>query len=113
MTIYKNDQRLGKYRQQHKEKISVDYCEKLLVRYRHQHKEQIATKVPSTFAKVFPIKPQPNTELMPSKTSATQHLEMPTPPGLEGPLQALEFPLPEFRPLSRKEERTIAKKNQI
>ncbi len=35
------------------------------------------------------------------------------PLGLVRPLQAIESPMPDFRTPSRKEERTIAQKNQV
>ena len=88
---------------------------------------------PSTYARVYPLTPQPKPEekLKPSPPGlkAPKHYSLSTPPlepgagavtgagtGVEGlvrPLQAFEFPLPDFRTLSRKEERTIAQKNQV
>ena len=72
--------------------------------------------------RVYPLKgpPKPETKLEPQRFQLAT--PPPGPPGLKGPLQALniggevplqdlEFPLPEFRIPIRKEERTIAQKD--
>ncbi len=78
--------------------------------YSRQHKDAISKKVPSTYVQVFPLKSQPKQEKKPESTltglPAPQHFQLSTPPldqtGLERPLQALEFPLPDFRPPTRR-----------
>ena len=80
--------------------------------YRLKHNAVIGKMPPSTFVHAFPLKPK----LEPEKPLFAQNFQMATPPppapGLERPLQALESPLPDFRPPSRKEERTITQNNQ-
>ena len=78
----------------------------------NNHKVSRFRLLGSTHVCVFHLKgpPKPETKLEP------QHCQLSTPlldpPGLEGPLQALEVPLPDFRTSTRREERTIAQQNQ-
>ena len=62
---------------------------------------------------LFPLKPKSN-ETMRQPSAQTYDMSTPPPPapGLPGPLQRSDFPLPNLRAPSRKEERAIAQKNQ-
>ena len=92
-------------------------------KYNRLHKNRNSKRVPSTFADVFPLKPlrEPEEKLeqppppAPGLT-APQHHQIYTPraesPGPTTTLRDVDFPLPSFQAPTRKEERTIAQKNQ-
>ena len=80
--------------------------------YGQRHKDLISKKVPSTHVHVFPL----NTKVDTDTKGEPQRFQMSTPPqdplGLARPLPAVDFPMPDFRVPTRREERTIAQKNQ-
>ena len=88
-------------------------AKKTIEQYSLKYQDSLNKRVPSTFTKVFPLNSQSKPEIVPVKIPDPQPFKMATPPGLEVPLRDLGFPLPDFPPISRKEERTIAKKNHI
>ena len=67
-----------------------------------EHKDAMSKKVPSTFVHVFPLDPQREPENKPQpllpEPQRLHHFQLstppPIPPGLERPIQALEFPTP-------------------
>ena len=83
--------------------------------YRLKHKAAIGKMPPSTFVHAFPLNPKPDSKKVsaPQKPLFAENFQMATPPApAPGVERLFEYPLPDFRPPTRKEERAITQKNQ-